>query len=823
MELLAPAGNWAALQAAFANGADAVYLGGRHFNARQSAANFSLTEIEKAVEYAHLRDKKIYLTFNTLIDNREFPAALDYAYSLYRSGADALIIQDLGLLTSLHELLPDLPLHASTQMTVHNDQAALLLQKQGVARIVLAREMSLEEINRIHQETPGMEFEVFVHGALCFCYSGQCLFSSMVGGRSGNRGRCAQPCRLPYQLMADNGAEKKPVEARGRYLLSPADLCLVDHLAELKKAGVNSLKIEGRMKRPEYVAVVTSAYRHALDLLRSNPEARVDETRRKKLYQIFNRTLGTGFLAPGQKALSINRPNNRGVYLGRVISHYSGYITIKLSDTLALGDGLEVWVAQGKGPSAIVKAIDLDGQAVVQAVRGQVVTVPMPGRAAPGDRVFKTHDQALIAEAQASLQADQAFKIPVKMMIRIKAGSPLQLTLDDSAGRSVRVEGSTIAVPAQGQPLEEEVILEKLSRLGGTPFVLDEYRLEYEGNLILPYSDLNESRRRAAEQLLALITHRPAPDAEDQARFQQGVKERLGPKSVRRRIAPPLLSIAVGTVEAARQGIEAGADRVYIAIEGWRGYTAKREEIAALSRWGSQRGAEVIPALPRIQKAGEMQPWQEIKPAAFPALLVGNLGALSWAMQNGIPCRTDYSLNCFNQFSLDWLLSRGVQGACLSPELNLEQLHNFRDLSAAELMVHGDLTLMVSESCPIEAAKGGEKCGSACQKARYWLRDEKGYEFPVATDKKCRFYVFNSRRLCLLDDLERLWPLGCESLRIEAWCDSPAQTAEAAAVYRRAINELSQGKKPDLALLRKVLQQKQGFKPTKGHLYRGVL
>lgn len=822
MELLAPAGNQAALQAAFANGADAVYLGGQQFNARHSAANFSIDEIERAVDYARLRNKKIYLTMNTLIDNQEFLAALDYAYAFYTLGVDALIIQDLGLLTSLHKLLPQLPLHASTQMTVHNSPAAQWLQQEGVSRIVLAREMNLEEIKRVHQDTPGMEFEVFAHGALCFCYSGQCLFSSMVGGRSGNRGRCAQPCRLPYQLIADKGSEKQVIEAAGRYLLSPADLCAVEHLAQLKDAGVTSLKIEGRMKRAEYVAVVTSVYRQALDLLESHPEAAIDEVLRKKLHQIFNRTLTSGYLLPGQKVLSISRPNNRGVYLGRIISQNAGHLTIKLSDNVSLGDGLEVWVAQGKGPSAIVKAISLEGNAVTQAVRGQTVTIPVPGRAAPGDRVFKTHDQALIAEANASIQADEEFKIPVKMTIRLEEGQPLLLSLEDYSGHRVQVEGSSLAVPAQGQPLQEDTIMEKLGRLGGTPLVLEEYQLYYQGGLILPFSDLNDSRRRAVEQLLALIINRPGTNAEQRQHFREEARG-LHRKGPRRRTAAPLLTIAVSTTEAARQGVEAGADRVYIALQGLRGYTASLEDIIALCRWGSQRGAEIIPALPRIQKTREVESWPGAKPAAIPGLLAGNLGAVNWSLRNGIPVHGDYGLNCFNQYTLDGLLSRGLNGVCLSPELNLEQLQGFRDLNCAELLVHGDLTLMVSESCPIEAARGGESCLNACTSAQFFLRDEKGYEFPVATDNKCRFYVFNSRRLCLLDDLERLWPLGLASLRIEAWRDSPTQIAETVAIYRRALVGLAQGKKVDLVLLRKVLQQKQGFSPTKGHLYRGVL
>lgn len=825
MELLAPAGNWAALEAAFANGADAVYLGGRYFNARQSAANFSPAEIEKAVEYARLRDKKVYVTCNTLIDNGEFAAALDYAHSLYQSGVDAVIVQDLGLLTALRSLLPEWPIHASTQMTVHNSEAAVLLQEQGVSRIVLAREMTLAEIARIKQDTPGMEFEVFVHGALCFCYSGQCLFSSMVGGRSGNRGRCAQPCRMPYQLLADDGRGKKALAAaEGRYLLSPADLCLLEHLPGLQKAGVASLKIEGRMKRPEYVAVVTSVYRQALDLLPSGPDANVIAGLKKKLHQVFNRTLSTGYVIPGQQVLSINRPNNRGVYLGRVVSRDGGYITIKLSDTLALGDGLEVWVTQGKGPSSIVKAIDLNGMPVVRAGRGQVVAVPMAGRTAPGDRVFKTHDEELMKAAHASVQAARGFKIPINMTIRIQAGSPLELTLQDPAGHTVQVQGTTRAVAAHEQPLDEEVILEKLSRLGGTPFVLGEYHLEYAGNLILPYSDLNDCRRRAVEKLLALIYHRPGNDEKEQVHFKPYAPGKPLTAAVRRRIAPPLLTVAVGGIDAARQVVAAGADRVYIALNGFREQSHTLSQVLELCHWGKQRGAEIVPALPRIQEPGEIEAWQGLHSAAIPALLAGNLGALRWCQQQGLPSRSDYGLNCFNQYTLDWLLTRNISGVCLSPELNLEQLQSFRDLSAAELLVHGDLTLMVSQSCPIAALhqKDEHTCGQACLQGQYWLRDDKGYEFPVATDRQCRFYVFNSRRLCLLDELERLWCLGCESLRIEAWRESPDKAAETVAVYRKALQGLMQGKKVDLSLLRQVLQQKQGFAPTKGHLYRGV-
>jgi putative protease len=271
MELLAPAGGRDAFFAAIENGADAVYIGGTSFSARQSAENFDNEQIKAAVDYAHLRDRKIYVTVNTLIDNNEFSEVLDYIYTLHNKSVDAIIVQDLGLMNAVRKTMPSVRIHASTQMTIHNAEGVNFLREQGIKRIVLARELSRDDLSAIRRETGDVELEIFVHGALCYCYSGQCLFSSIVGGRSGNRGRCAQPCRLGYDLYSGKRAARLDLEGQGRHLLSPADLCLLDYLGEIKKVGVTSLKIEGRMKRPEYVAIVTRIYREVLDKLQDSP------------------------------------------------------------------------------------------------------------------------------------------------------------------------------------------------------------------------------------------------------------------------------------------------------------------------------------------------------------------------------------------------------------------------------------------------------------------------------------------------------------------------------------------------------------------------
>ena len=510
-ELLAPAGEFAAFKAAVENGADAVYLGGKSFSARASAANFTREELLDAVDYAHLRGVKIYVTLNTLIDNQEFDEALEYAYFLQRIGVDALIIQDLGLLFKLRQVLPELNLHASTQMTIHNAEGVRFLKKWGLKRVVLAREVSLEEILQIRQETD-CELEVFVHGALCISYSGQCQLSSLIGGRSGNRGRCAQPCRMVYGLEQGEAAAKPPAKgpAGDSYLLSTRDLNTLKLLPHIVAAGVASLKIEGRMKRPEYVATVVRTYRQALDRLLANPDAyEVFPEEERVLEQIFNRDFTPGYLPgnPGGDLMSYQRPNNRGLYLGRVVDYISQtkLVRVKLEETLRLGDGLEVWVTRGGRQGLKVEQISVQGVFQEEAYPGEVAELKgdLAAHARPGDRVFKTHDAKLMEQAQQSLRGTQR-RVPLWLKVRAAIGEPLVLEATDQDGNYARAATEFIGEAAQRFPLTPESVRAQIDRLGTTVFSLAE--IEYDlasPGVMVPVSAINHARRKLIGDLEA--------------------------------------------------------------------------------------------------------------------------------------------------------------------------------------------------------------------------------------------------------------------------------------------------------------------------------
>lgn len=825
MELLAPAGSWEAFIAAMENGADAVYLGGQNFSARQSAANFDDEEMTRAVEYAHLRGKKVYVTVNTLVDRREFSTALDFVFHLRETNVDGVIVQDLGLMDAIRTAFPDLRIHASTQMTIHNAAGAAFLFSRGVRRVVLARELSAADLQAIRAALPEGELEVFVHGALCYSYSGQCLFSSLVGGRSGNRGRCAQPCRLPYQLLAGANGKEVRLPSAGKHLLSPADLCLLEYLGNLQEAGVDSLKIEGRMKRPEYVTVVTRSYRQALDSLaagkQTNSAAAV-----KDLLKVFNRNFSTGYLLPDRsQLLSTTRPNNRGVFLGRVLhQNGAGWTKIKLADELNPGDGLEVWVSRGRGPAFTVREIKRGETTVLHAGAGEEVELFIHGRVSPGDRVFKTHDQQLLAGAGGK---GRSSPIWVAARVLLKEGEPLHLCLCDEQGHQVQEDGQVRAVTARERPLDKTILLEKLGRMGETPFRLRDLELESAGGLLVPFSDINATRRRAAEKLLRTrLAPLNYPEIEP-GEFEQRKKACLGRLS--REPGPnrpePVLSVVVSGLPQARAALCSGAGRLLFALEGiGQERRAGFKEIKELMEIAAEKRVEVIPLLPRIQKPGEMEEWSFLGQLTD-RVMAANPGALQWALEKGLKPYGDYSLNIFNPVTLDFLRRNGVVGACLSPELNYAQLKGFGPRQGAEMIIHGELILMVSEYCILGGllAPDQRECPGFCRRQDYSLKDERGYVFPVATDPRCRFYLFNSRTLCLMEELDKILALGLESLRIEARRFTPQQVEETVQAYRQALALITSGREAPLHSLRQRLEATSPSHFSRYHFYRGVL
>lgn len=832
MELLAPAGNWEAFLAAIENGADAVYLGGRQFSARQYADNFDLDGIRQAVEYAHVRERKVYVAVNTLIDAGELREVLDYVFELQQLGVDALIIQDIGLLSALRRVFPELRLHASTQMTVHNSEGVRFLAEKGISRVVLARELSERDIRAIRERVGDVELEVFAHGALCYSYSGQCLFSSVVGGRSGNRGRCAQPCRLAYRLRAAGGTG---TNGEGGFVISPADLCLIEYLPAIQAAGVTSLKIEGRMKKAEYVATVTRVYRECLERLKQG-DYRVSAKEREELAGIFNRNFTRGWWAgwtPG--ILSSTRPNNRGSYLGRIIAQDENYVTrIRLKKELRLGDGIEVWVGRGKNPGMVVREMEVEGHPVNEAGRGEEVVVRLPGRAWPGDRVFKTHDSRLVEKALQTIKANRMEgRVPVKASVELVGGAPLCITLMDEEGNQARACTRSVARTALTSPLTSDDLYEKVNRLGNTCFRLRDFSLTLEEGLMVPFSEVNEARRLAVARLYEIRLARTRPASIDRRQYLENLRreEAAGvlPAGNEPVTARPLLSVFVSRVEDARLALEAGADRVYLGLEGMGG--RKRpgfDEVFSLRDLAAGWKKELILALPRITKPFDRVPWDDIARISPDGVLAGNLGAFAEVRKRDLPVFCDYSLNTFNPRAVCFWLAEGAAGVCLSPELSLQQLQNWpgKVRAAAEALVHGELVLMVSEYCPLRAnlrSEGGESCRRVCQDDNFSLQDRKGFIFPLETDADCRAYLFNSRTLCMLEDLPRFLRLGFQSLRIEARRGSGRYIKTTVRLYRMVLDALLGGRKVDIDRAKAELGRVVPSEFTKIHYYRGVL
>ena len=825
MELLVPAGNYEAFLAGINNGADAVYIGGQNYSARQNAQNFSLEEIKKSLEYAHLRNKKVYITANTLIDQPEFEDALDYIYNLYTMGVDAVIVQDLGLLEAVKRLIPHLRLHASTQMTIHNGPGALFLKQEGIARVVLAREMSLEDLKLIRQETPNVELEVFAHGAVCYSYSGQCLFSSMVGGRSGNRGRCAGPCRLPYELY--NQAGKYGLD-KGNYLLSTADLCLINYLAELNVLGIDSIKIEGRMKRPEYVAIVTKAYRESIAKLYANEEN--SRQGHADLLKVFNRNFSTGYLVKGNEPafLSRQRPDNRGDYLGKVIKQDSYFKTrIRLEAELNIGDGIEIWRGQSKGLASIVRELSVNEKPVITAKKGDIATIQLDTKVASDDAVYKNRDVLLLNRAGATIN-ETINKIEVEISLILEKDRPLKLIMADNQGRAAIAYGTEIAREALNRPLSKEDAASKAARLGDTPFTLKDFYFSNPDNLLVSFSDLNDTRRRASQALLDLCLKRGLEDEEvTRDSFVKLKKQYTTLKKPAAKNNFTKLSVFTSSLEGAQAAIEAGADLVYMALENIaKPEKIKPDALISAANLARSRGTELIPALPRIQKPHEFNQGSELLELGFNKFMISNLGALNWCRENHLSASTDYTLNIFNPYALRFILDKNVSTICLSPELTLKQINQFPDLSKAELVVHGELILMVSEYCMLSGVlgNGASYCKEKyCRRDKYYIKDEKGYAFPIETDRNCRFYVFNSRTLCMVENLDKLIRRGPCALRIEAYRLDKEQIAKTVGIYRRVLDQLYKEIIPDLSKSKQELEQISNSALTKGHYYRGVL
>lgn len=840
IELLAPVGSMEALRAAVQNGADAVYLGGKMFSARQYAPNFSDEELKEGINYAHLYGVRVYVAVNTLLDNNEFGELIEYLYDLWQSNVDAIIVQDLGVAWTIRKLLPEMEIHASTQMTIHNSPGVRMLEKMGISRVVLAREVSLDNIRLIGERT-NLPLETFVHGALCVSYSGQCLMSSMIGGRSGNRGRCAQPCRMNYILLDEQGRE---IEAG--HLLSPRDLNMINHLKLLQEAGIVSLKVEGRMKRPEYVATVIRNYRQALDKLEENESSGSDDAM-KELAQIFNRDFTTGYYIekPGLHLMSYQRPNNRGVKLGRVTAYNpaSKEVTIKLDETLQVGDGYEIWVKRGGRVAGEVRELMYKGQEIQRAEQGEVSLKIKEGMPQIGDRVFKTMDIDLINKSRLSYETLYGLKkIPLFLKLEIAEGKPIKVHASDNSGNSVVVTGNYVVEQAVKHAVTEEAVIKQMGRLGNTAFDLEELVLEGGEGMMVPASELNNIRRKIVEEIenkrRKLFSKQEISFDNYQIRSRE-VLEILkdSPRQLKRKQRAIKISASVGDMASLRAALKSGAKIIYFdSISLRKKEGIKPSQYEQVVEECHKKGAEAVLIIPRVFHEYDLEKIKELccrgKEAKVGGFLVQNPGGLELARELGLKGLVgDYTLNIFNDISLHFLSQNGIERAVLSPELNLEQIAKMRfsNNQPVECIIHGALPLMITEHCTIGNILGKEHiekgCPMPCLKGQYGLKDRMNMIFPIETDENCRMHVYNSKTLSLADKLPDLINQGIEYLRIEGRKEDSHWIEKVVGIYSgeiKKINDLGDHYVPGEDI-RDVLAKLSPSGFTTGHYYRGVL
>ena len=839
IELLAPAGSLQALKAAVENGADAVYIGGPMFSARQKAENFTHEQMVAGVQYAHERGCKVHVAVNTIVSNEEIGQVVEYAYKLAEAKVDAVIVQDLGVAHLLRETLPQLPLHASTQMAVHNTPGVQFLEEQGFERVVLARETSLEAIREIKAETDA-ELEVFVHGALCVAYSGQCLLSSMIGGRSGNRGLCAQPCRMQYQLVDEGGREYQSKD--GQYLLSTRDLNMIHHLPDLIRAGVTSLKIEGRMKRPEYVATVVRQYRQAIDAYYAGSQFD-KKLADKNLLQIFNRDFTTGYFYGNQGAdlMSHVRPDNRGVLIADVMKVENKKVWVQLHDTLSVGDGYLLYNQRGEEIAGKVQEMSIKGKAIQSGNKGQIVQMTVSGNAAGAKQMYRTSDVVLLKAATDSFsRPSQPQKEKVHFKLELSLGKPMMLYTWDDNGNQYYAESEYIVELAKNRPSDLESVKKQMDRLGNTLYELGEFTAEIEDGIIAPASELNNLRRAAIEGLEAQKQESAGEtvELESYADYLDNAGDLLDriPPQVLEYGLKQKLAVTVGSVEAMQAAVENGAEYVYLNTTALRKEKAiVPEQYTALAKWCHSRNAKLYWTSSPIENDTQMKKaaanmWAA-KDAGFDGVAVGNLGLLQTAKEQGWDTIVaDYQMNIFNDVTLQFLSRQEISRAVLSPELSLEQIAEFSYLGnlPLELIVHGNLPLMVSEQCVCGSVLGGrtaqKQCSMPCMKEQYALKDRTGAQFPLYMDEHCRMHVFNSKTLNLYKRLEEALKTGADVLRIEGRERSAEWIGTVTAIYKKAIDTYNQT--GSLITDITAMQSLEGLAPegsTYGHYFRGVL
>jgi U32 family peptidase len=815
-ELLAPAGNWECAKAAVENGADAIYFGLDRFNARMRAHNFTEADLPALMEFLHRRGVRGYVTFNTLVFANELPDAEQYLRGIIAAGVDAAIVQDIGIARLIRRLSPDFPIHASTQMTITSAAGVEFARELGCNLVVLARECSLKDIERISNDDSRMTneaatsrldirhsslpLEVFVHGALCVAYSGQCLTSEALGGRSANRGECAQACRMPYELVSDG--KTIPLGDR-KYLLSPQDLAGLEVLPELVRSGVGSLKIEGRLKTPEYVANITRVYRQALEELRgTNDDLRIAsedarkseiENRKYDLEMAFSRGLYTGWFRGinNQELVHARFGKKRGVYLGEVTRVERERVWLRPEAPLKAGDGVVFDSGHPEQEEEGGRVFEIHGsKAGVQSA--EVALSFRHGavnfsRVHVGDKVWKTSDPELDRELRETFAGQTPrFQRPVNVEVHGHADTPLTVIARDELGHIAQRTSAMPLASAQKQPLRTDKLREQFGRLGGTPFRLGELKNLLEGDLMLPVSELNRLRR---ELVAELETQRAQPK-----RWQLNDFKLESPnlKSPKPDAAPSELIVLVRSLPQLETALRCGVRTIYAEFEDPKNYREAVTTVRCASGCQSPE-ASIWVAPPRITKPGEEWILKQVRSCEADGYLIRNYDHLKFF--GDCRRRGDFSLNVANPLTAQYFIDRyGLEQVTASYDLNFEQLSALLQSAPPEwfeITVHQHMPMFHMEHCVfcafLSSGTDFRNCGRPCDVHEVKLRDRVGIEHPLKADAGCRNTLFNAKAQTGAEYVPRMMEFGARSFRIEFLNESAEEVTQTISMYRRLL------------------------------------
>ncbi|CAM2937065.1 U32 family peptidase [Paenibacillus sediminis] len=799
VELLAPAGDWDCMRAAVANGADAIFFGVEKFNARARANNFRMDELPEIMAFLHSYGVKGFLTFNILVFEDELADAKELIDACIDAGVDAVIVQDLGLVKLIREISPDFPIHGSTQMTITSPEAVEFTKPFNMERVVLGRENNLKQIKTIGDQAK-LPMEVFVHGALCVSYSGQCLTSEMWGGRSANRGECAQACRLPYDLIVD-GEQK--VMGDVAYLLSPKDLAAIDIMPQLIEAGVTSFKIEGRLKSPEYVANVVSKYRKAIDRYFDGDTSAPSKEEVRELQQSFSRGFTHGFLegTNNKKLVEGTFPKSRGVYVGRVEQVLRDGVVCKIEAPLKRGDGIVFDAGDPTKKEEGGRIYDLRRKGVKiegEAEENWIVDI-VPGRSDVdlrrvhvGDRIWKTNDPALDKRLRQTYETDKPYRVfPVHVKVLGNPGQPLITWWTDvQKGTTVRVDSELELELAKKRPMDVALLEEQFGRLGGTIFQLEQLDADLHGDIILPIRELNNIRRRAVDMLAG---ERPKPPVYVKRAVEVYGDVVRSTQPVRRGEAKlTALCRSLPQVEAV---IQTNVELIYADFEFIKQFPAAVEMV-------HQAGKKIALVTPRIHMPGENGYHNNILRLKPDAVLVRNTGALYFYLRYRMEHPNepfpeligDFSLNIANHKTVDLFLESGLDKVTPSYDLNIQQMVDLlrhSRTSEMEIVIHQHLPMFHTEHCVyctfLSEGTDYTNCGRPCESHRASLQDRIGMSHPVRVDEGCRNTVYNAIEQSGAEYLTQFMELGVPSYRVEFLEETPEQVLQVIDLYTRAL------------------------------------